>query len=48
MTETTLTKELLLDASIELLEARKTWLDQLQKTRRMADYTIEAYERDSR
>lgn len=38
----------LLNAAPELLEARKNWLAQLKQTRRMADLTVEAYERDSR
>lgn len=38
----------LLNASPKLLAARKNWLDQLEKTRRMAKLTVEAYERDSR
>ena len=38
----------LLEATPQLLSARKDWLEQLQKTRRVAKLTVEAYERDSR
>ncbi|OLY48755.1 tyrosine recombinase XerC [Bartonella apis] len=38
----------LLEATPQLLSARKDWLEQLQKTRRIAKLTVEAYERDSR
>ncbi|WP_295894535.1 tyrosine recombinase XerC [uncultured Bartonella sp.] len=48
MTEFFSTHIPLLQASPALLAARKDWLDQLEKTRRMAKLTVEAYERDSR
>ena len=38
----------LLEATPQLLSSRKDWLEQLQKTRRVAKLTVEAYERDSR
>ena len=38
----------LLEATPQRLSARKDWLEQLQKTRRVAKLTVEAYERDSR
>ena len=38
----------LLEATPKLLSARKDWLEQLEKTRRVAKLTVEAYERDSR
>lgn len=38
----------LLEATPQLLSARKDWLEQLQETRRVAKLTVEAYERDSR
>ncbi len=38
----------LLEATPQLLSARKDWLEQLEKTRRVAKLTVEAYERDSR
>ncbi|WP_279111280.1 tyrosine recombinase XerC [Bartonella apis] len=38
----------LLEATPQLLSARKDWLEQLQRTRRVAKLTVEAYERDSR
>lgn len=48
MTEPSSEKEILLKASAEILSARKDWLDQLKKTHRMANHTVEAYERDTR
>ena len=48
MTEILPTDLPLLEATPQLLSARKDWLEQLQKTRRVAKLTVEAYERDSR
>lgn len=48
MTEITARNIPLLEASPALLDARKDWLAQLEKTRRVAKLTVEAYERDSR
>ena len=48
MTEMTARNIPLLEASPALLDARKDWLAQLEKTRRVAKLTVEAYERDSR
>ncbi|QKV19960.1 tyrosine recombinase XerC [Oricola thermophila] len=45
MTET---DALLVNARPDLAAARKTWLDRLASERRLADKTIEAYERDTR
>ncbi len=38
----------LIPADHTVLAERKNWLDCLQKTRRMATKTVEAYERDTR
>ena len=48
MTEISTSDLPLLEATPKLLTARKDWLEQLEKTRRVAKLTVEAYERDSR
>ena len=48
MTEISTSDLPLLEATPKLLSARKDWLEQLEKTRRVAKLTVEAYERDSR
>lgn len=48
MTEISTSDLPLLEATPKLLTARKNWLEQLEKTRRVAKLTVEAYERDSR
>ena len=48
MTEISTSDLPLLEATPRLLTARKDWLEQLEKTRRVAKLTVEAYERDSR
>ena len=48
MTEISSSDLPLLEATPKLLTARKDWLEQLEKTRRVAKLTVEAYERDSR
>ena len=48
MTEISTSDLPLLEATPKLLTARKDWLEQLEKSRRVAKLTVEAYERDSR
>ena len=48
MTEISTSDLPLLEATPRLLSARKDWLEQLEKTRRVSKLTVEAYERDSR